>query len=188
MNRRRELPPGDWLPGFLLPRDRAEAVLGDLVEEFALRAEAEGRRAALRWYWSQLGRSLPRLAWASTTDRLWLRTWGVAAAGFVLATLIELGLLAGLANLWPSSADKDLVHLLVWLIAIALTGFVAARLQPSSPFALAVVTVAVAVALTIRFGAMTPLWLQLAFFLLGPAACLAGAALARRGRDSSEVR
>jgi putative ABC transport system permease protein len=41
----------------LLPEDR-DAVLGDLCEEFAARAEQDGAMAARRWYWTQVRRSL----------------------------------------------------------------------------------------------------------------------------------
>jgi predicted permease len=41
----------------LLPEDR-DAVLGDLCEEFAARAEQDGAAAARQWYWTQVRRSL----------------------------------------------------------------------------------------------------------------------------------
>ena len=41
----------------LLPEDR-DAVLGDLCEEFAARAQQDGPVAARRWYWTQVRRSL----------------------------------------------------------------------------------------------------------------------------------
>jgi predicted permease len=41
----------------LLPEDR-DAVLGDLCEEFAARAEQDGAMAARRWYWTQVRHSL----------------------------------------------------------------------------------------------------------------------------------
>src|SRR5262249_56593497 len=42
----------------LVPADRS-AALGDLHEEFLLRAAADGPPAARRWYWRQVLRSLP---------------------------------------------------------------------------------------------------------------------------------
>jgi putative ABC transport system permease protein len=41
----------------LLPEDR-DAVLGDLCEEFAMRADQDGTTAARQWYWTQVRRSL----------------------------------------------------------------------------------------------------------------------------------
>ena len=46
-----------WLHEHSLPPDEREAVIGDLVEEFALRA-AHDSRAARRWLWTQTCRSL----------------------------------------------------------------------------------------------------------------------------------
>lgn len=63
----------------------AEAVLGDMAEERANRAAADGTQAARRWYIREFIRSLPSLAWSavrhlSPEGRLRLAAWMVGGA------------------------------------------------------------------------------------------------------------
>lgn len=50
-----------WLLRRLLPSDVRYAALGDFAEQFAALAEAKGLAAARRWYWTEVGRSVPSL-------------------------------------------------------------------------------------------------------------------------------
>lgn len=49
------------LARLVVDRQAEHALLGDLAEEFASRAEGEGGRRARRWYWSQTLRAVPSL-------------------------------------------------------------------------------------------------------------------------------
>lgn len=61
MNHSNTHPPrfGSWLFGCLLPLEDSWAVLGDLEEEFYERVQAQGIRAARRWYHWQVFKSIP---------------------------------------------------------------------------------------------------------------------------------
>src|SRR4029077_18833124 len=47
-----------WLLGLVLPSTERAHVLGDLFEEYALRAQTETAPAVVLWYWGQVCRSL----------------------------------------------------------------------------------------------------------------------------------
>lgn len=63
----RHLPPAiaRLLLESLLPLDSRDAILGDLIEEYAFKATTKSRFEASRWFWSQTCRSVPILAWSS---------------------------------------------------------------------------------------------------------------------------
>lgn len=72
--------------------DFAEAVLGDLAEEYAIRTARDGAAAARRWYAREALRSAPHLVWswfqhASRYDRARL-TAMLAGIAFTLAILV----------------------------------------------------------------------------------------------------
>jgi predicted permease len=50
-------------------RDTRASLMADLQEEFEVQAQDHGSRLARRWYWSQVIRSLPPLAWRRVTRR-----------------------------------------------------------------------------------------------------------------------
>jgi hypothetical protein len=50
----------EWIASRTVPRRERACVLGDLQEDFETIAQSESPRAARRWYWSQVIRSLPR--------------------------------------------------------------------------------------------------------------------------------
>ncbi len=63
MNQRFLKPPwvAAWLARLCLHEVDADVVLGDLEETYVGLHERYGRRAARRWYWSQVVRSCPNL-------------------------------------------------------------------------------------------------------------------------------
>ena len=52
--RDRALKMATWAFSWLAPRSQREALLGDLLEEYALRANAASASAARKWYLRQL--------------------------------------------------------------------------------------------------------------------------------------
>lgn len=166
------------LLGCVAPPGVVEALLGDLNEEYSLRAHSPG--AAGLWYWGQVVRSLPPLAWAGVTDRQWLSTWAIAAAAFALASVSEAAALDAAVRLLPLGPQEDLIHLAVGLVTLALGGHLANRFRPAAAIALAGLAALVAAGLMIKYGSTSPLWLQFAFLTLGPAAALAGGAVRPR--------
>jgi hypothetical protein len=178
-----------------------EAILGDLAEEFAIRAEEQGVAEARRWYRRQAIRTAPHL----------LHQWALRLTGFDIAQLLAftfIYLFVGTAirlamqtavvlsfgvrpdNLYVVGfAWHDLVMAgapdvafgyLACAIAFVLVGYVLCRLEPRAPLATAVV-VGCAVAgvsgagLALNDG--LPLWLRLTLPPLFAAGTIVGAAL-----------
>jgi hypothetical protein len=73
----------------LSPDDR-QVVLGDLVEEYAIRREERSALSARWWYWSQVLRSVPWLLWSPVPRIGWAGTVGVASAACAAQAAIEL--------------------------------------------------------------------------------------------------
>jgi hypothetical protein len=172
---RRHQPPriACWLLGrFVSERDR-EAVMGDLAEEYALRA-----RSASLWYWGQVYRSIPPMVWCSVRRGHWLSTLSVAMGAYIAAGAVEFA--ADLAiSRWvaPGAPAHAVLGLIAGLATMALGGYIAAWIRPGAATALAgVVMISVAVLMVTKTGAV-PLWYQLAFLIAGPLASLAGGTL-----------
>jgi hypothetical protein len=80
--RHRALHVATWILLWLVPRREREPLVGDLTEEYALRANAASSSAALKWYVQQVCASLPPLLWASFTRAAWISTVGGGCAAF----------------------------------------------------------------------------------------------------------
>lgn len=87
-----------------------DAALGDLAEDFTVRAEANGHAAARAWYWSQVVRSAPSLAAFGTTAARGLSraalTWLRFVASVVLGYAV-LAALVGLLDIWMMGLLRD---------------------------------------------------------------------------------
>src|SRR5262245_61455952 len=78
-----------WLLERLLPDGDRDAIVGDLIEESALRARVSTRTTAAWWCWGQVARSIPQLLWTGLRRRHWIGPLGVAVAVYVAAGAIE---------------------------------------------------------------------------------------------------
>lgn len=187
---RRDLPPrmASWLIGRVLPERDGEVILGDLIEEYAVRVRSESHATVSLWYWGQVGRSLPRMLWYSIRARYSLRTISVAAGAYVAASIIEfLGTAAISTVLAPGGRLFAVVSLLFGLATIALGGYFAARIRPGAATALATIVMIVIVILFMTMTDSAPLWYGLTFLVFGPLAALAGGTVCRVGRSDGAV-
>ena len=140
--------------------ERAESILGDLLEEFSLLTSTSGAPFARRWFWRQTLRTLPRLAGQSARNATWLT--GVAIiGGFALRKLI--GPLIGRmllavteqyqdffqrhfdAYMFLASTGIDIAHLISLLLIGFVVAFVARRNEMVATIALALIYAAMAV-------------------------------------------
>ena len=78
-----------WIFSQLAAREDSDAIVGDLLEEFAMRAATTSTSAAARWCMRQIITSAPRLLWAGFSRGAWIPALIVALLGFagVLAAM-----------------------------------------------------------------------------------------------------
>jgi len=126
-----------------------DAVLGDLAEELALRAEWDGVRAARRWYCREAIRATPYLLrdWARRLSMRDVRALaGVVLTSYVFMLMLTLTVLAvargvlgaaGLSSALEWIAQPDRIPLAVNFafgsVAAMVGGYIAAWLHPRAP-------------------------------------------------------
>jgi hypothetical protein len=161
--------------------DFRDGILGDLAEEFELRAEREGESAARRWYLAEALRAAPHLLgnWVRTLQKPgFMHLANVVFASFVFAqtllfffelSLVSLLNLVGVTPvmLTPSTVGPLAPALGLSFIAIgALTGgCIAAWLDEKAPLvsaiALGAVWTCVLMLFTVVAGSNVPAWYPL---------------------------
>jgi hypothetical protein len=128
-----------WILACLMPSARAEALLGDLLEERRLRLHVGSPARVARWYWMQLASSLPVLLWASLHRRSSFLTLVIAVASYFAAGGVAFVLRAALSPMTTSTFVRTVVDvLLCGVIAMTAAGYVAALIRPGAAPVLAV--------------------------------------------------
>jgi hypothetical protein len=172
-----------WLLGRAVPESNRDAVLGDLAEEYALRARSRDGATVSRWYWGQVCRSIPSVMWDAIRSGRWLSTFGVALGAYIFAGIVEFGATTAISRvLAPNSSVFTVISLIVGLATMTLGGYLAARIRPAAVTALAGIVMIVVAVLMVTVSGSAPLWYGLAFLIVGPLAALAGGALGRGRR------
>jgi len=167
-----------WLLGCLLPLTDREAVLGDLIEEYAIRARSDPASMVDRWYWGQVYRSIPQAQWSAIRRGGAVTTLGTALAAFIAAGALEAATLAALAKVLGGDANQPTaLSVVVGLATIVLGGHIAARIRPGAAQALAGIEMIAVVILMVTMTDSAPLWYGLTFLIIGPLAALAGGTL-----------
>lgn len=160
-----------WLFESVLLVPYREAMLGDLIEEYTLRAESTSRFTASCWFWSQACRSLSSMIWSRLRSGNWLINMSIA-----MGVYIVMGMLKFAADLMISKlvAPEQTTHVvlapIVFLTTTAIGGCVAARIRRAATIFLALI-VMITVAVLIDLKACTiPVswWYQVGFLTLGP--------------------
>lgn len=155
---------------------RSDPLIGDLLEEYALRSSSARGRSASRWCWSQVWLSMPPLLWDGIRRGGWMTAIAVAllpgACVMSLALASDLLLARWLAG---SPRAFELISLTSFLLVTALGGYVTARLRRGAVIALAAFIAAVGLVTLATVAQTMPLWQQVVFVAAGPSASLAGA-------------
>lgn len=147
--------------------DVCDAVVGDLCEEFSLRALASPTDAA-RWYWRQALRSLPQLCATRARDTRWLSTVAVATAAYpVVGVFNAVGMFLSARWLGAWAANQALTAA-VGLVAIGAGAHVASRIRPSAGHVLGGLVMCAALSFLLFRVDRSPVWYQVTFLLLGP--------------------
>jgi hypothetical protein len=95
-----------WLIGLFTPDKEAEAVPGDLLEEFSHLAAESGVVIARRWYWRQTAKTITHLAGAAFRSAPWTMAAAIVG-GFLLH-----GFLSGLPEKFLSAVTER--YLMFW--------------------------------------------------------------------------
>jgi len=188
------------LEGLGADTDFRQAVLGDLAEEFALRARLDGPAAARRWYYRESVRVAPYLL------REWWRDLGWSDASYfarvvVLSSLVAIvlerviqfslyGLVTGasLARFAANHFVPFFILTLSWsLLDGVVAGYLAARLGRRAPLASVVALAAVwIVVMTVLLsqGPAVAIWFRVANAVVGVAGMFAGGMLRVSGGNA----
>jgi hypothetical protein len=160
----------------LLPAPYREPVLGDLAEEYAIRARSG---PALSWLAGQICRSVPALLGMAVRRDSWLGTIGIGLAAWVAASMLE-SIAVAAASQWLGGRGLLVAVLstLLGILSMAGGGYIAARFRRGAAIVMAALVFVVVVALMLTASQTYPLWHQLTLLLIGPLAPLLGGALA----------
>jgi hypothetical protein len=173
-----------WLATRLLSAvtraDVRDALLGDLCEEYAVRA-AESSGAAARWYWSQAIRSVPVLLGHRSRRGRWISTLAIALASYVIVGALN-AIGTSLAARWFGElvSTNYIPAAIVGLIAIACGATVASWVRRSAGDVLGALVMLVALLLLVFPMDASPVWYQLVFLVLGPLAAHLGSRVVAR--------
>jgi hypothetical protein len=172
----RTLRVANWVLSRIVPETEREALVGDLAEEYELRASASSSTAALKWYLRQFCASAPPLLWARLTRSAWLSTTGVALLAYIAVGVVEL-IVNGLTSSASAGAAYNPLGMLITFPMVVLIVYFAARLRRNAGMVLATLMLVSVTAMTLWSAESVPLWYRVAYFLVGPAAALIGSVL-----------
>ena len=187
MSHHSRTPMATWLLERVLPERDREAILGDLIEEYELRARSTTPWMVSRWYWGQVCRSIPRMVWGSVSRGRWLPTLGVAVGAYIAAGALEFaGTMAISKLLTPDAPVYTVISLVVGLTTMVIGGYFATWIRPGAGTVMAGIVMIVVAVLMMTMSGSAPLSYGLAFLVFGPLAALAGGTLCR-GRRTGGV-
>lgn len=163
-----------WLVRRFVPPAHREAILGDLIEEYAIRCRSSARLVVV-WYWGQVCRSIAPLLWIRLRRERWMSTLSVAIAAYVAAGAIEsAGIHAIAMLLGPYATAPSALSMIVGLATLMLCGYLAAWFRPLAAKVLAVLVIVAVVILMLTMPKSAPLWYGFGFLVFGPLAALLG--------------
>lgn len=166
-----------WLLSRLVPGHQREPLVGDLLEEFALRAKASSLPAARRWILRQAFASVPPLLWAALTRTAWLSTLGVALLAYIAVGVAEFLVNWALSGAPSGGAAYRPLGLLVTFPAVVFIAYLAARFRRGAPLVLGAAMLLAVTLITLTSTESAPAWYRAAYFVVGPAAVFIGSAL-----------
>jgi hypothetical protein len=159
----------------LTPETQREEILGDLAEEFALRSKSSSTSAATGWYYRQIVRSLPPLAWARIAKGTWLATLGTALGAYVALGIVEYALNLTMMRVFTlPAAAVDALTLIFGFPLLILLGFGVSRVRPSAATTLAAIMAIVAIAVMSNTTEDVTLTYKITFVILGPLGVVLG--------------
>jgi hypothetical protein len=175
---RRAVQVATWFLSWLAPRSHREALMGDLDEEYALRANTASASAAFKWYLRQVCASAAPLLWIRLSRNAWTATLGIALLAYLAVGVAELMVNRALASLsGTEGAAYDPLGMVITFPVVVLIGYFAARRRRRAPLVLGAMMLINVTAMTLLSTEVMPVGYRVAYFLVGPAAALIGSTL-----------
>jgi hypothetical protein len=167
---------------YLLREGDGQALLGDLEEERARRANLSTRGEASRWHTRQLYSSLAAVLRLRASEFIRATPWGIAAAAYLVVGVFEVGSMSLLSRTWPEAAQStSALRLALEFPGIVAIAYGAAGFHRSAAFVLGAMMLVVAAVLSaVTDEAISATYIA-AFLVLGPLAAVLGGMLRRRG-------
>jgi hypothetical protein len=159
----------------VLPVPYQGALLGDLIEEYTIRAETTSPSAATRWFWSQACRSIPFLVGSSFRTGDWFISASAATGVYVVMGLLKFAADFTITKLVaPEQTTYIVLAPIVFLAITSIGGYAAARIRYGTAVFLAfIVMITVAVLIAVKACPVpVPWWYQFGFLTLGPLSVL----------------
>lgn len=173
-----------WLLARFVPAVEREALMGDLTEEYALRATASSSSGALKWCLQQAFASAPPLLWSTFTRSAWISTAGVALLAYIAVGAVELAVnLVFAMSSARAGAAYNPFGMLVTFPLVVLIGCGAAGLRRRAPIVLGAMMLVAVTLMTVSSNEAVPAWYRAAYFIVGPTAALIGSVWHSRRRS-----
>lgn len=167
-----------WILSRLAPKDERDPLVGDLIEEFALRSNTTSGSAALRWYVTQVLVSAPLLLRLRLARVAWLSTIGAALIAYIAVAVAELSIDWAISNRTSAGAFAfKPLGLIILFPTVVLIGYVAGWFRRGAPIVLGAMMLLLVTTMTLSSTeSVPPLW-GVAYFVTGPSAAFIGGAL-----------
>ncbi|HEY1307337.1 MAG TPA: hypothetical protein VGF24_27470 [Vicinamibacterales bacterium] len=167
----------------LLEDEYCIALMGDLAEERARRARADGPHQAARWYRTEICRSVAAAVRQRLAETARSAPWTLAIGAYMLVAVLEVTMRSLLSRVWPDAAQSaSALRLVVELPGIALIAYVAGRFDRRAPLLLGAMMLVAAISITtLSTEAMSTAFI-VACLTIGPGGAVLGARLARERR------
>jgi hypothetical protein len=176
----------NWILSRIVPVTEREPLLGDLTEEYELRASEGSPSTARQWYLRQVCASVASLLWVRLTSIVWISTTAVALLAYIAVGVVELIVNEVTSSVSANAAYNPLGMLITFPMVVLIVYF-AARLRRNAGLVLATLMLVSVTAMTLWGAESVPLWYRIAYFFAGPSATLVGSVL-RRFRPTGEAR
>ena len=164
-----------WILSRLVSKREREPVMGDLAEEYALRADTSPASAAFKWYLQQVCASALPLLCARLTRAAGLATAGVALLAYIAVGLVELVIHRAVSGSFVATYNP--LSLILTFPMVVLIGYFAARFRRRAAIALGAMMLLAVTVMTLSTTENAPPWYRIAYFFVGPAAALIGSSL-----------
>jgi hypothetical protein len=143
-------------------------MLGDLIEEYTLRAESTSPSAATRWFCGQACRSIPFIVGSSLRTGDWLISASAATGVYVVMGMLKFAADFMITKLVaPEQTTYIVLAPIVFLAITSIGGYAAARIRCGTAVFLAIILIAVKAC-----PVPVPWWYQFGFLTLGPLSVL----------------